>query len=221
MSEPTSGGAADRVSLALKGFLRRRGSLGRCELCGNGLSADHPHLLGPDRRHVLCACEPCAVLFVDGPNSGYKRVARRITLLSEFELTDDEWDALMIPINLAFFFYSSTMRQMVAVYPGPAGATESPLRLNAWDPIARRNPRLRALEPDVDALLVNRSRDYGGGPTHTYLLVPIDECYKLVGLLRKSWQGFSGGAAVWDDIAQYFSDLRRRADNRDGVSVHA
>jgi hypothetical protein len=216
--QPMTGETAGRASLSLKGFVGRRGSPECCELCGNGLSADHPHLLAPDRRRALCACEPCAVLFVDRPNSGYKRVARRITLLTEFELTDDEWDALMIPIDLAFFFYSSTLRQMVAVYPGPAGATESTLRLNAWDRITRKHPRLRALEPDVDAFLVNRAPDVGGSRPHTYLIVPIDECYKLVGLIRKSWRGFSGGAAVWDEIAQYFSELRRRADR---ASAHA
>ena len=212
MAEPTEEGTAERAPLAaLRGFVRQRVPQERCELCGNGLSPDHPHLLGPDRRQLLCACEACAVLFVDGKTYGYKRVPRRITLLEQFELIDEQWDALMIPIDLAFFLYSSPAGQMVAVYPSPAGPTESTLQLEAWDNIARGHPRLRSLEPDVEALLVNRVRHRSGQPAHQYFVVPIDECYKLVGLIRKAWRGLSGGAAVWDDIAQYFADLESRA----------
>ena len=46
----------------------------------------------------------------------------------------------MIPIDLAFFLYSSAAGQMVAVYPSPAGPTESLLQLEAWDDIARDHP---------------------------------------------------------------------------------
>ena len=221
MAEPNEEGKGERAPLAaLKGFVRRRPTLERCELCGNGLPSQHPHLLGPDRRQLLCACEPCAILFVEGRTSGYKRVPRRITQLTRFELSDRQWEALMIPIDLAFFLYSSAAGQMVAVYPSPAGPTESLLHLDAWDDIARDHPRLRALEPDVEALLVNRVRPRSGEPKHAYFVVPIDECYKLVGLIRKSWRGFSGGTAVWEDIAQFFADLESRA-NRDSDIAHA
>ncbi len=216
MSEPNRGETADRAPLAaLKGFVRQRAPLERCELCGNGLAPAHPHLLGPDRRQLLCSCEPCAILFVEGRSSGYKRVPRRITLLSQFELTDEQWDALMIPIELAFFLQRSLTGQTVAVYPSPAGATESTLHLDAWESIARGHSRLSALEPDVEALLVNRVRQHGGSTGHKHFVVPIDECYKLVGLIRKSWRGLSGGAAVWDDIAQFFTDLEARADRNE------
>ena len=50
------------------------------------------------------------------------------------------------------------------------------------------NPVLAGLEPDVEALIVNR---LGGAPQHA--IAPIDECYRLVGLVRVSWQGISGG----------------------------
>jgi uncharacterized protein DUF5947 len=58
----------------------------------------------------------------------------------------------------------------------------------------------------VEALLVNRARG-----AHDSFLVPIDECYKLVGVIRTRWRGFSGGREVWDEIARFFEDLGRRA----------
>jgi hypothetical protein len=65
---------------------------------------------------------------------------------------------------------------------------------------------LTTLAPDVEALLVNRVRGARG-----YWLVPIDECYTLVGLIRTRWRGFTGGAEVWDAIGTFFAALDRRA----------
>ncbi len=74
------------------------------------------------------------------------------------------------------------------------------------------HPRLRALEPDVEALLVNRVRQRQEGPTARYFVVPIDECYKLVGLIRKFWRGLSGGTVVWHEITAFFAQLEARAE---------
>ena len=57
-------------------------------------------------------------------------------MLANFQMTDAQWDSLMIPINMAFFFRSSPDARMVAMYPSPAGATESLLSLEAWNEIA-------------------------------------------------------------------------------------
>ena len=54
---------------------------------------------------------------------------------------------------------------------------------------------LGELEPDVEALLVNRAR---GAREHW--LVPIDDCYSLVGLIRTRWRGLTGGREVWEQI---------------------
>ena len=35
-----------------------------------------------------------------------------------------------------------------------------------------------------------------------YYIVPIDECFKLVGLIRSRWQGLSGGTEVWREIGR-------------------
>ena len=68
---------------------------------------------------------------------------------------------------------------------------------------------------DVEALLVNRV-----GSAREYFLVPIDECYRLVGLIRIHWRGLSGGSLVWGEIAAFFDDLRRRA-SLSGKAHHA
>jgi hypothetical protein len=38
--------------------------------------------------------------------------------------------------------------------------------------------------------------------------VPIDECYKLVGLIRLHWRGLSGGMEVWEKVGQFFAALK-------------
>jgi hypothetical protein len=123
-------------------------------------------------------------------------------------MTDAEWDSLMIPINLAFFFRNSADSRVCALYPSPAGATESLLPLAAWNNIVEANPVLKGLEPDVEALLVNRVGHARGDSPGQYYTVPIDACYRLVGLIRLHWKGFSGGTEVWQEIGKFFSDLR-------------
>jgi Family of unknown function (DUF5947) len=160
------------------------------------------------------------MLFSGRANSRYKRVPRDIQRLVNFVLTDAEWNGLMIPINLAFFFESSLDSRVKVMYPSPAGATESLLPLEAWAGIVEANPALRGLQPDVEALLVNRVGEARDGPPAEYYVVPVDACYKLVGLIRLHWRGLSGGTEVWQQIGQFFSVLRSRARSVSG-EVHA
>lgn len=183
----------------------------RCDLCSRELASDHEHLIDPRERKLLCACGACAVLFSGYGDTRYQRVPRRSRLVTNFRISDAQWDALRLPINLAFFFRSTTQDRMVACYPSPAGATESLLELETWDDIERENPILATLEPDVEALLVNRVAHARGMDGATYLLVPIDQCYKLVGLIRSKWTGLSGGTDVWREIAGFFRELTQRA----------
>jgi hypothetical protein len=97
----------------------------------------------------------------------------------------------------------------VAVYPGPAGATESELPLDAWAAIVAANPGLRVLAPDVEALLI---RSLGGGPAaFDCHLVPIDACYELVGLLRRAWRGFDGGQEARATLSTFFATVAARS----------
>lgn len=176
-------------------------------MCSAGLGAEHPHLVEPSTRQLVCSCDPCAILFSGQAEMKYKRVPRRVRLLQNFQLMDAQWDNLMIPIQLAFFFHSTPDNKIIALYPSPAGPIESLLTLEAWDEIAQDNAILKELEQDVEALLVNRVR----AEMSEYYLVPIDECYKLVGLIRAHWRGLSGGTEVWKQIGNFFNELKSRA----------
>ena len=191
---------------ALRRFVRERPPLERCELCSAGLAPDHQHLLKPSQRQLLCSCDSCAILFSSTGQMTYRRVPRDSYILQDFRLTDAQWDSLLIPINIAFFLESSEAGRVVALYPSPAGATESLLPLEAWEELIVENPVLHELEPDVEALLVNRLE-----ARREYYRVPIDECYRLVGLIRANWRGLSGGQEVWREVAQFFTRLGQRS----------
>jgi hypothetical protein len=126
----------------------------------------------------------------------------------------------MMPINMAFFFKSTPQGRVVALYPSPAGATESLLAFDTWDEIVQENPALQEMEADVEALLVNRIGHARGFAEPEYYLVPIDQCFKLVGLIRSRWQGLSGGTEVWQQIAEFFTSMKA-ANRRIAENVHA
>lgn len=188
---------------ALRRFVRPREGEERCDTCGKPLPEDHAHTFEAAVRRIRCACAVCARLY----ETVHKAVPRRIRALPDFQLSDWQWDELAIPISLAFFCFSTPARKMVVFYPGPAGAAESMLRLDIWQQIVAANPQLSTLEPDVEALLVNRA-----GATREHFLVPIDECYRLVGLIRIHWRGLSGGSKVWGEIVRFFDGLREKSD---------
>jgi hypothetical protein len=117
----------------------------------------------------------------------------------------------MVPISMAFFFRSTPDARVVAFYPSPAGAIESLLPLETWNDIEAANPIVTEMEADVEALLVNRVGHARGFTAPEYYLLPIDECYKLVGLIRANWRGLSGGTEVWQEIARFFDEVKNRA----------
>jgi hypothetical protein len=182
-----------------------------CELCAASIADSHDHLVDPDAREVRCACGACAALFDGGSGARWKRVARRVTALDAFRLEDDLWDEMGLPVRVAFFCRSSKDDRVVAMYPGPGGAAESLLSLDAWGRVEDRNPVLRTLACDVEALLVRRRRDGG-----EYYRVSIDACYALVGRIRTHWRGLGGGADAWAQIDAFFDELRA-----EGVSACA
>jgi hypothetical protein len=187
---------------ALRRFAREQPAVERCDLCAVGLGDEHAHLVEPAARRLLCACQACALLFSGPGNGRYRRVPRQIQRLPDFRLPEAQWDHLLVPIGLAFFYRSSPAERVVAFYPGPAGATESTLDPAAWQALVDANPVLAGLEPDVEALLVNRL-----GGAREYYRLPIDECYRLVGLVRSRWQGLTGGPAIWTEVAAFFDRL--------------
>lgn len=179
-----------------------------CELCNAPIPSAHRHMLELASRELMCACRPCSLLFDrGGAGAGrYKLVPERRVALDPFELSDLAWEEFRIPVEMAFFFPSSAEGRVVAYYPGPMGPTESQLELTAWRDLEAANPILAGLEEDVEALLVNRARG-----ARRQWIVPLDECYSLVGLFRTHWRGLTGGKEVWVEIDRFFSEIDRRA----------
>src|SRR3712207_6105666 len=154
-----------------------------CELCSEPIPPEHRHLLEVSTREMICVCRPCSILFDrEAASEGkYRLIPDRHRFLEDFEMNDVQWESLRVPVDMAFFFYSTPAERVVAFYPSPMGPTESLLTLSAWEELEGCNPVLGGMERDVEALLVNRVR---GAREH--FLVPIDECYSLVGLIRRS-----------------------------------
>jgi hypothetical protein len=177
-----------------------------CELCSIPLPTEHRHLLETGKRRIACACDACALRFADVVDGRFQLIPRDIRSLPDFKLSDGEWEALSLPIDLAFFFRHGPGDKIVALYPSPAGATESLLSLEAWTALVADNPALTQLQPDVEALLVNRA-----GERRVYYIVPIDVCFELVGLIRLHWRGLSGGEEVWREIDGFFARLEDKS----------
>src|SRR5215213_10594976 len=158
-----------------------------CDLCGEPIPSEHRHLLEVSTREIMCSCRPCSILFFgEAASEGrYRLVPDRRLFLEDFEIGDVQWESLRIPVDMAFFFYSTPAERVVAFYPSPMGSTESLLGLSAWEELNESNPVLKGMERDVEALLVNRAR---GAREH--FLLPMDKCYGLVGLIRIHWRGF-------------------------------
>ncbi|HZS40082.1 MAG TPA: DUF5947 family protein [Polyangia bacterium] len=198
MSEPRESTSA---LSALRRFARPRPrDVEVCGLCGAAVPPAHEHLIDPAARQLECACGACAILFAG--QAKWRRVRRRVERLHGFVLDDAQWNALAIPIRLAFFTHSSAAGRVVAFYPSPAGAAEAWLPPQAWAELVAANPVLASLEPDVEALLVDRAR---GAERH--YRVSIDECYRVVGLIKLHWRGLGGGAEVWTHLDRFFAEL--------------
>jgi hypothetical protein len=175
-----------------------------CDLCSVPIPADHRHMLQVEERQIVCACETCRAIYGgDGP---YRPTGSRTVWLGGLELPDELWASFRIPIGLAFFFRSSTSGGIVAFYPSPAGTTECELELGTWDELVAANPILAGLETDAEALIVNRLDE-----ARQYAIVPIDECYRLVGVVRVNWEGISGGVHIASAVTAFFDRIERAA----------
>ena len=182
----------------------------RCDLCNAPIAATHRHLLNVSARRLVCACTACATLF-PGRTVGeqrYQLIPDRVRRFADVALSDIAWAELAIPVDMAFFFFDTAVGRIVALYPSAVGVTESRLSLSAWAAIAQQSPSIAELQPDVEALLVNRTRG-----TREEWVVPIDRCYRLAGLIRKHWKGLAGGDDVWQRVDMFFDALRQECRN--------
>ena len=78
----------------------------------------------------------------------------------------------------------------------------------------------------MEALVANRlgprrHEATDGHAQNEYFILPIDECFKLVGLIRLHWKGLSGGTEVWSELARFFAGLRVRGSGTSEVPLSA
>lgn len=181
----------------------------RCEFCTELLADRHDHVVDLEQHLLKCSCRGCWLLFEpDGAGRGrFKAVPDDVVHDPDFRLSEAQWEQLQIPVGIVFVFHQTDQGGPVAFYPGPAGATESLLPLDTWAELQAANPSLAAMLPDVQALLVHRPK--GGG--QRCFIVPIDACYELVGIIRRTWKGFDGGEEAWTAIDAFFADLAERS----------
>lgn len=184
----------------------RRSTTGRpfrqpCELCGQAIPNDHRHLLDVHDRELRCVCRSCSVLFQrdEAGQNHYQLVPDHRIRLDGLSPAD-----LGVPVGLAFFVRSADGR-IVAHYPSPAGATRWEIDPATWESTIERCADVAEPAADVEALLVNTTRDR----SETWR-VPIDDCYRLVAIVRRHWAGMTGGDRVWLEIERFFDELRRR-----------
>src|SRR6201995_4165195 len=105
----------------------------RCEMCSEAIADQHQHVVNVAGRQLMCVCRGCYLLFTDGhAQLRYRAVPDRYLSFPDFALDRRTWELLQIPVGLAFFFRNSALDRTVAFYPGPAGGTQSRLRLHAW-----------------------------------------------------------------------------------------
>jgi hypothetical protein len=176
----------------------------QCDLCGTTIADDHRHLLALGERRIVCCCEACWALRAG--EGDWRPVGKRTLWLEDLQLPDDIWAAFQIPIGLAFLMASTVTGCVVAMYPSPAGATESELHFDSWHRLVELNPVLAELEPDVEGLIVNRLAE-----PPLYAIAPIDRCYALTGTIKASWEGISGGSGVEAAVKQFFERLHAEA----------
>ncbi|WP_246238690.1 DUF5947 family protein [Acrocarpospora corrugata] len=175
-----------------------------CELCGAPLRAAHDHILEEHREEqLLCACRPCALLFERGAASlgRFQLVPDRRVRLTGPPLAD-----LGVPVGLAFFVRKPD-GPVVAHYPSPVGATRWDLDAATWARLTTEYEQLSSMRPAVEAFLVAVVR----GMDERWL-VPIDDCHRLVALVRGEWKGMSGGQQLWTRIARFFAELSAREE---------
>lgn len=181
---------------------RREEAANHCGLCLAQVPEQHRHLLETGERRVMCVCRACALLFdKDAASRGHYRLIpeRRV------RLAPVPTAALGVPVGLAFFVPRG--EEVIAHYPSPLGATEWEVDREAWRQLVGRCQELDGLRPDVEALLVDTAHDRSD-----HWIVPVDDCFRLIAIVRQEWRGLSGGSTVWPAIGRFFDQLTERRD---------
>lgn len=85
----------------------------------------------------------CLITHAEAGN--YTPIPQRYLHLDSFNMSDQLWSDFLIPVNMAFFVKSAIKNGTIAYYHAPTGATESKLKMEAWDNLVEFNPILNGL----------------------------------------------------------------------------
>ncbi len=172
----------------------------RCEFCGALLPEPHRHVLDLAADDLRCACQACGLLFErDAAAQGQYRLVRRRRLRLPAAAQRDD---LGVPVGLAFFVIRED-GTVLARYPSPVSATAWECDEAMWTRLRGHWPQLDGMARSVEALLVNTVRD-----RCEFWIVPIEDCYRLVAVVRQHWKGLSGGQDVWPAVDRFFAELK-------------
>ena len=111
---------------------------------------------------------------------------------------------LAIPVSIAFFLHNTDARTGSSPVPQPGRGH--------GERAARWTPGASAPGPGAGRRCSPTSRRCSCGAGEPCLLVPIDACYRLVGLVKLHWRGFDGGSEAWSGDRRL---LRRAAGPRE------
>lgn len=187
---------------ALRRFREASTDATRCAFCGMAVESAHPHRLDPEGWQVICACNACDRDRADEPR--LRRVGHRVEKIEDPRVGERMLMVVDVPVGLAFF--TRTRRAANVFYPAPTGTAEARIDVETWAALEAELPEVARLEPEVEAIVVSLS------PRRTFV-VPIDECFRLAGMLRSAWVGWSGGAEARSAIEDFFATLETRANS--------
>ena len=86
---------------------------------------------------------------------------------------------------------------IVALYPSPAGATESRASTRRWTALVAAQPRARPTSSPTP----RRWSSTAWPSRHQHAIVPIDRATGSSGCVKSSWEGISGGSALEAAVA--------------------
>ena len=176
-----------------------------CELCGTELPQNHRHLLQLTERRILCACATCWASALGRPRAAPDRAAA-----SSGSRTSSCPRSCGRSCRSRSGSPSSCARASPTRWSPCTRAPRAPPSPSSTCPPGRSsselNPILTGIEPDAEALVVNRIAD-----PHEFVIAPIDECYGLVGAIKVSWEGISGGPALEREVPAFFDEMRSAA----------
>ncbi len=184
-----------------------------CDICRSELIDTHRHVVEVKTRRILCACDLCSSSFSVQSNGRFRLIPQYVTRVA-LSFSDSQWARLGIPIGLAFFTVEKPSQGdaviVRAVYPSPAGAVASSVDSDLWQSLIESRAGSLRLLPDVESLLVRRTEG-----KHECFIVPVDRCFELIGIVRRNWQGMSGGVDVHHAIDQFFHQIDESASRID------